>query len=71
MVSVFGTMVADATHVKLGVPYAVSTAFYAIVLAALFACWYRTEGTLSIHSIRRPRREMFYSGTAPSRSPSC
>jgi uncharacterized membrane-anchored protein len=60
MVGVFGTMAADVLHVGLGVPYAVSTIFYAIVLAAVFRSWYRTEGTLSIHSITTPRRELFY-----------
>jgi uncharacterized membrane-anchored protein len=60
MVAVFGTSAADALHVGLGIPYAVSTAFYAIVLALIFAAWYRSEGTLSIHSIDTRRREKFY-----------
>lgn len=60
MVSVFGTMAADVLHVGLGVPYLVSTVFYALVLAAVFLLWHRTEKTLSIHSIHTPRREMFY-----------
>jgi uncharacterized membrane-anchored protein len=60
MVGVFGTMAADVLHVGLGVPYIASTIFYAIVLAVVFRAWYTSEGTLSIHSIRTPRREMFY-----------
>jgi uncharacterized membrane-anchored protein len=60
MVGVFGTMAADVLHVGLGVPYIVSTVFYAIVLAAVFRAWYVAEGTLSIHSITTPRRELFY-----------
>jgi uncharacterized membrane-anchored protein len=60
MVGVFGTMAADILHVGLGVPYIVSTVFYAIVLAVVFRAWYRVEGTLSIHSITTPRRELFY-----------
>lgn len=60
MVGVFGTMCADVLHVGLGVPYIVSTIFYAIVLAVVFRTWYRTEGTLSIHSITSERREVFY-----------
>ncbi len=60
MVGVFGTMAADVLHVGLGVPYAVSTIFYAIVLAVVFRSWYLSEGTLSIHSIHTPRRELFY-----------
>jgi uncharacterized membrane-anchored protein len=60
MVGVFGTMAADVLHVGLGVPYVVSTTFYAVVLALVFSTWYRVEGTLSIHSIVTPRRELFY-----------
>jgi uncharacterized membrane-anchored protein len=63
MVAVFGTMAADGLHVELHVPYAVSTAFFAAALAAIFVVWYRTEKTLSIHSIYTPRREMFYWAT--------
>ena len=63
MVAVFGTQAADVLHIKFGVPYTASTAFYAVVLAVIFILWYRTEGTLSIHSIRTPRREMFYWAT--------
>jgi uncharacterized membrane-anchored protein len=60
MVAVVGTMAADVIHIVLGVPYAVSAAGFAIALAAVFAVWYRTEGTLSIHSICTLRRELFY-----------
>jgi uncharacterized membrane-anchored protein len=60
MVAVFGTMAADGVHVGLGIPYAASTAGYAVALAAVFVWWYRSEGTLSIHSITTRRRENFY-----------
>ncbi len=63
MVGVFGTMAADVLHVGLGVPYPVSTTFYLIALAVIFVIWYRTERTLSIHSIRTARREFFYWAT--------
>src|SRR6516162_2789779 len=63
MVAVFGTQAADVLHIKFHVPYAASTAFYAVVLTVIFIVWYRVEGTLSIHSIRTPRREMFYWAT--------
>src|SRR5689334_19404845 len=63
MVAVFGTQAADVLHIKFGVPYIAPTAFYAVVLAVIFVLWYRTEGTLSIHSIRTPRREAFYWAT--------
>lgn len=60
MVSVFGTMAADVLHVGFGVPYAVSTTFFAASLAVIFWLWYRAEGTLAIHSIHSRRRELFY-----------
>ncbi len=60
MVGVFGTMAADVLHVGFGVPYIDSSALYAVVLAAVFLTWQRTEKTLSIHSINTPRREAFY-----------
>lgn len=60
MVAIFGTMVADALHVGLGIPYLVSTTAFAIGLTAVFVAWYASEGTLSIHSIDTPRREAFY-----------
>lgn len=59
-VGVFGTMAADVLHVRFGVPYAVSTVIYAIVLVAVFVTWDRTERTLSFHTIDTPRREAFY-----------
>jgi uncharacterized membrane-anchored protein len=60
MVSIFGTMAADILHVGFGIPYAVSAAFYAVVLAGVFIAWQRSEKTLSIHSITTVRREIFY-----------
>lgn len=63
MVSVFGTMAADVTHIVLGVPYAVSTVVFALVLALIFVFWFRSERTLSIHSIVTRRRGGFYWAT--------
>ena len=63
MVSVFGTLAADGMHIKLGVPYDVSTPFFAVVLVVIFVVWYATEKTLSIHSIYTWRREAFYWAT--------
>lgn len=62
-VAVFGTTAADALHVVLGIPYLYSTAFYAILLAAIFVVWFRSERTLSIHTIYTRRREQFYWAT--------
>ena len=60
MVGVFGTMAADVLHVGFGVPYAVSSTLYGIVLLAVFLTWHKTEKTLSIHSVDTLRREAFY-----------
>jgi uncharacterized membrane-anchored protein len=63
MVAIFGTMVADVLHVVLRVPYVASSAALALVLAAVFLTWYRSQGTLSIHRIVTLRRESFYWAT--------
>ncbi|HEV7216422.1 MAG TPA: hypothetical protein VGP33_15000 [Chloroflexota bacterium] len=63
MVAIFGTMAADVAHVVLGIPYLVATIFFASALAVVFATWYATEKTLSIHSIYTRRRELFYWAT--------
>lgn len=60
MVAIFGTMAADVLHIGLGIPYLISTIFFAAALATVFAVWYATEKTLSIHSIDTRRRELFY-----------
>jgi uncharacterized membrane-anchored protein len=60
LVAVFGTMAADVLHIQFGVPYIASTSLFAVALIVVFTVWYRTEGTLSIHSIFTPRREAFY-----------
>jgi uncharacterized membrane-anchored protein len=60
LVSVFGTLVTDELTDNLGIPLELSTVVFALLLAATFVAWYRTEGTLSIHSIRTRRREAFY-----------
>ncbi len=53
-------MVADGIHADLGFGYAVTTPAFALITAAIFLWWYRSEGTLSIHTIDTPRRERFY-----------
>jgi uncharacterized membrane-anchored protein len=66
LVAIFGTMAADGMHIKLGIPYAVSSAFFAALLFVVLVSWYATEKTLSIHSIRTRRREAFYWATVLS-----
>ncbi|MFD7338509.1 hypothetical protein ACFV98_21240 [Streptomyces violascens] len=63
MVSVFGTMAADVVHVVAGIPYTTSAVAFTLALAAVLIAWYASERTLSIHSIRTRRREVFYWAT--------
>jgi uncharacterized membrane-anchored protein len=60
MVAIFGTMSADAIHDGASIGYDVTTPVFAAITAAVFLYWYRTEGTLSIHSITTRRREVLY-----------
>ena len=60
LVSVVGTQITDALTDGLGVSLYVSTAVFGLALAATFAVWYRSERTLSIHTIVTRRRELFY-----------
>jgi uncharacterized membrane-anchored protein len=60
MVAVFGTMAADGIHDGASIPYSVTTPAFALITGLIFLFWYRSEGTLSIHSIDTTRREKFY-----------
>lgn len=60
LISVVGTLVSDNLTDNFNVPLTVTTAVFAVALAITFAAWYLVEGTLSIHSVRTTRREVFY-----------
>jgi uncharacterized membrane-anchored protein len=60
LVSVVGTQITDALTDKLDVSLYVSTTVFAVMLASIFAIWYASERTLSIHTIVTRRRELFY-----------
>src|SRR6185312_9520664 len=60
VISVFGTLITDNLTDRYGVPLTTSTIVFSIVLAAVFAAWYASERTLSIHTIFTTRREAFY-----------
>ncbi len=62
-IAIFGTGVSDFLHLDVGIPYAGTTALWAVVLIAIFWVWHHLEGTLSIHSITTQRRECFYWAT--------
>lgn len=60
MVAVFGTAIADGPHQVLGMPYWMTSAGCFVALAAVLGWWYRSEGTLSVHSIVTSTREVYY-----------
>ena len=62
-IAIFGTGVSDFLHLDVHIPYAGTTLLWAVVLIAIFWVWYRSEGTLSIHSVTTQRRECFYWAT--------
>jgi uncharacterized membrane-anchored protein len=62
-IAIAGTGISDFLHLDVHIPYAGTTILWAVVLAAVFWTWYRSEGTLSIHSITTQRREVFYWAT--------
>lgn len=59
-VSIFGTMAADVLHVRFGIAYWVSSAFFLVLLTMIFVLWQTSEKTLSFHNITTRRRETFY-----------
>ena len=60
LISVVGTLFSDNLVDNYGIGLPTTTVGFAIILAIVFAVWYRSEGTLSIHSIVTTRREAFY-----------
>jgi uncharacterized membrane-anchored protein len=60
LISVVGTLVTDNLVDNFGVALTTTTIGFTIALAVTFAVWYRSEGTLSIHSIFTFKREAFY-----------
>ena len=62
-IAITGTGVSDFLHLDVHIPYAGTTLLWAVVLAAIFWVWRRSEGTLSIHSITTQRREAYYWAT--------
>jgi uncharacterized membrane-anchored protein len=58
-----GTGISDFLHLDVHIPYVGTTILWAVILAAVFWTWQRSEGTLSIHSITTQRREAFYWAT--------
>ena len=60
LISVVGTQITDNLTDNLGVSLVTTTIVFGIALAVVFAIWYWSERTLSIHTIFTTRRESFY-----------
>jgi uncharacterized membrane-anchored protein len=60
LISIVGTLLTDNLVDNFGVPLIVTTITFTIALIVTFAVWYRSERTLSIHSIFTTKRESFY-----------
>jgi len=59
-ISVVGTLITDKLVDDFGVPLETTTIAFTVALAATFLLWFRSERTLSIHSIVTPKREAYY-----------
>jgi uncharacterized membrane-anchored protein len=60
LLSIVGTLITDNLTDVLGFPLVASTAVFSVALTATFISWYASEKTLSIHSVRTRKREIFY-----------
>jgi uncharacterized membrane-anchored protein len=60
LLSIVGTPITDNLTDIYHVALATTTTIFAVVLALVFAVWYLSERTLSIHTIVTTRREAFY-----------
>ena len=58
--SIFGTLITDNLTDNFEVGLETTTIVFSITLAVIFGIWYKSEKTLSIHSIHTTRRETFY-----------
>src|SRR3954449_1543637 len=60
LISVVGTQITDNLTDNAGVSLVTTTIAFSIALAIVFAGWWGSERTLSIHTIYTTRREGFY-----------
>jgi uncharacterized membrane-anchored protein len=60
LISVVGTLITDNLTDTHGVALQTTTIIFSVVLALVFAAWYASERTLSIHTIYTTKREAFY-----------
>lgn len=60
LISIVGTLITDNMVDNFGVALKTTTFIFSAALLAVFAAWYASEKTLSIHTIFTTRRELFY-----------
>ena len=60
LISVVGTLISDNLVDGMGISLITTSIAFGLTLAVVFALWYRSEKTLSIHTIFTTRRELFY-----------
>jgi uncharacterized membrane-anchored protein len=60
LISIVGTLITDNLTDNFHIPLLATTIGFSIALAAVFAGWFASENTLSIHTIFTTRREIFY-----------
>jgi len=60
LISVVGTLISDNLVDGMGISLITTSIAFGVILAAVFALWYFSEKTLSIHTIFTRRRELFY-----------
>ncbi len=60
LISVVGTLITDNLTDGFGISLKITTAVFSVILAIVFAAWYASEKTLSVHSIVTTKREAFY-----------
>lgn len=63
LISVVGTLISDNLVENYGVTLGTTTIAFAAILICVFASWYWSERTLSVHTIVTTRRESFYWAT--------
>lgn len=60
LISIVGTLITDNLTDNFHISLITTTIIFSICLAAVFIGWYKSQKTLSIHSIHTLKREAFY-----------
>lgn len=59
-ISVVGTLISDNLVDNLGISLTTTTIAFSSILAVVFALWWFSERTLSVHAVTTTKREAFY-----------